>query len=121
MKRLLAFFLGFCALSGSVLAECKAHFHGRQRELSTGLVTGVEKGAPCTISVYLSGSGRTSLAGVIIVRPPQHGSLTVEGASLIYTPNRNFAGTDAFFVRFPMKNEAGERRKGAGIKFKVTG
>ncbi len=109
-------------LSGlAARAECHSHFHGKAGTRSDGLVTGIRPGEPCTIPVYLGGSGRMSLAGTTIVRPPKNGTLRVEGASLIYTAKAGFTGQDRFFVRFPMQNEAGERRKGVGIRFLVRG
>jgi hypothetical protein len=109
----------FAVLTTGANASCNSHFSGLQGTRSDGLVTGVKVGEPCTISVYLGGSGRTSLAGTNIVRPPKHGTLAVMGSSLVYTPSGSFTGRDAFFVRFPMQNEAGERRKGVGIRFAV--
>jgi hypothetical protein len=109
----------FALLTTGAQATCNSHFSGLQGTRTDGLVTGVKVGEPCTISVYLGGSGRTSLAGVNVVRAPKHGSLAVQGTSLVYTPRASFQGRDAFFVRFPMQNEAGERRKGVGIRFAV--
>lgn len=102
-------------------ATCSAHFLGKAGTRSDGQVTGVKPGEPCTIPVYLGGSGRGGMAGINIVRPPKYGTLVVSGASLVYTPRASFSGKDSFFVRFPMLNEAGERRKGAAIRFAVTG
>ena len=119
MKRIVLLLTMLAGLPGLAQATCNAHFHGQSGTRSDGLVTGVRPGEPCTISVYLGGSGRTSMAGIQIVRPPNHGSLVVQGSALVYTPRTSFAGKDSFFVRFPMQNQAGERRKGAGIRFAV--
>ncbi|MCU0820587.1 MAG: hypothetical protein MUF11_15025 [Beijerinckiaceae bacterium] len=119
MKRIVLLLAMFAGCPGLAQATCNAHFHGQAGTRSDGLVTGVRAGEPCTIPVYLSGTGHTSMAGIEIVRPPKHGSLVVQGSALIYTPRSSFAGKDSFFVRFPMQNQAGERRKGAGIRFAV--
>ena len=113
------FALFFLMSAQSAWAECQAHFHGRAGTRSDGTVSGVRVGEPCTIPVYLGGKGRGGLAGINIIRAPKHGTLRAEGASLIYTPRSSFAGKDMFFVRFPMQNEMGKRRKGAGIRFEV--
>ncbi|MFM8748622.1 hypothetical protein [Rhabdaerophilum sp.] len=104
---------------GAAQADCVAHFHGQAGTRSDGLVTGVRVGEPCTISVYLGGSGRVSMSGIQVVRPPKHGALAVQGSALIYTPRQSFQGKDSFFVRFPMQNDTGAKRKGAGIRFAV--
>jgi hypothetical protein len=119
MKRMIVLLAMLAGCPGLAQATCNAHFHGQAGTRSDGLVTGVRIGEPCTISVYLGGSGQTSIAGVQIVRPPKHGALVVQGSALIYTPRASFAGKDSFFVRFPMQNQMGERRKGAGIRFAV--
>jgi hypothetical protein len=119
MKRVIPGICGLLALVGAAQATCNSHFNGQQGTRSDGLVTGVKIGEPCMISVYLGGSGRTSISAVNIVRPPKHGALSVQGTSLVYTPRASFQGKDSFFVRFPMQNEAGDRRKGVGIRFAV--
>lgn len=119
MKRIISLLAMLAGTCGVAQATCNAHFHGQAGTRSDGLVTGVRVGEPCTISVYLGGSGSITMAGVEIVRQPKHGSLVAQGSALIYTPRASFAGTDSFFVRFPMQNQAGERRKPAGIRFAV--
>lgn len=119
MKQVISAFFMFMAMQSMAVATCNSHFRGQGGTRSEGLVTGVAVGQPCTIPVYLGGSGRTSIAGVVIVRPPKFGSLAAQGSSLIYTPKAGFTGRDSFFVRFPFQDEHGKRKKGAGIRFLV--
>lgn len=125
MNRILSSLLFLLVLSGASLADCRVHYQGRQGERSDGTIANAKAGQPCHIPVYLGGPGMrasgTQLAGITIVRPPKHGKLRTEGASFTYTPSASFPGKDSFFVRFPMQTPEGKRRKGAGVRFAVSG
>jgi hypothetical protein len=54
----------------------------------------VRSGFACTIR----GSG--SAGRYELVNPPAHGTLAVDGASAVYSPNAGFAGSDAFVLRY---------------------
>jgi hypothetical protein len=120
MKKVLISFVAVFILSLPASADCIAHGQGKPGTRSEWEVSGVKQGMPCRISLYSSGP-RIAFRNLEIVRTPKHGTVRVEGASLVYTPSARFAGKDTFFVKHHVEGSDGSKRRPSRMRFAVSG